>query len=275
MTTPEALAAATAAVGGRLSVRPRVHLVLGSGLGALADGVEEQASISFQEIPGFAATSVPGHQGRFVAGRIEGVEVLLQAGRFHLYEGHSPEVVAGPVRLGRALGAEILLLTNAAGGIASGLQPGSLVLIRDHLNLQFQSPLTGPVWPGEERFPDMTRAWDPALRRMALEVAESQGMPLREGVYAGVAGPAFETPAEVRFLAGAGADVVGMSTVPEVLAARAGGMRCLGFSLVTNLAAGLSEQPLSHREVVETGDRSAAVLEALVRGILRALGPRA
>lgn len=269
---PGALEAARAHVAARLARPPRVHLVLGSGLGVLADAVEDPVVIPFQEIPGFPSATVPGHAGRFLAGELEGVQVLVQAGRFHLYEGHAPGMVAAPVRLARALGAEIVVLTNAAGGITAGLEPGSLVLIRDHLNLQFNSPLTGPVHPGEERFPDMTEAWDGELRAVARRAAEAEAVPLREGVYAGVSGPAFETPAEIRFLAGAGADVVGMSTVPEVLAARAGGMRCLGFSMVTNLAAGLSGQPLSHAEVMETGERAAAVLGRVLRRILRWLG---
>lgn len=269
--TPEQLDAARAVLADRLSVRPRVHLVLGSGLGGLARTVTGGEEVPFADVPGLPEVSVAGHEGRFIAGRLEGVDVLLQAGRLHLYEGHAPATVAAPVRLGRALGAEVLVVTNAAGGINAGLEPGALVLIRDHLNLQFSSPLTGPVFPGEERFPDMTRAWDQGLRELALGVAREEGILLTQGVYAALPGPSFETPAEIQFLARMGADVVGMSTVPEVLAARAGGMRCLGFSLVTNLAAGLSGRPLSHQEVMETGDRTSATLQRLVLGILRAL----
>lgn len=272
MRDPETLAAASEALRRRISRRPRVHLVLGSGLGHLVEGLTQPVTIPFTEIPGLPAATVPGHAGRFIFGRMEGVEVLVQSGRFHLYEGHAPETVASPVRLGRSLGAEILVVTNAAGGIRPGLEPGSLVLIRDQINLQARSPLVGPVWPGEERFPDMTRAYDPELRALAATVAGEEGIALVEGVYVGVLGPAFETPAEIRFMAQAGADVVGMSTVPEVLVARAGGMRCLGFSLVTNLAAGLSEGALSHEEVMETGRRSAATMERLIRSVLRSLG---
>lgn len=270
--TPAHLEAARAFLAARLSRRPRVHVILGSGLGGLADLLPNPEVVPFQDVPGFPSVSVPGHAGRFLAGELEGVDVLLQAGRFHFYEGHPGSVVAAPVRLGRALGAEILVVTNAAGGIRAGLEPGSLVLLRDHVNFQGRSPLAGPVWTGETRFTDMTRAYDPQLREMALAAAREAGIDLTEGVYAAVLGPSFETPAEIRLLGGLGADVVGMSTVPEVLAARALGVRCLGFSLVTNLAAGISGDALSHEEVMETGDRSAATLQRLVRGVLRRLG---
>ncbi|MDT8342205.1 MAG: purine-nucleoside phosphorylase [Longimicrobiales bacterium] len=269
--TPEDLQTARSALAGRISRTPRVHIVLGSGLGGLADLLTDPEVVPFNDIPGFPDVSVPGHAGRFLAGRLEGVEVLLQAGRFHLYEGHAPSLLAAPVRLGRALGAAILVVTNAAGGIRAGLAPGSLVLLTDHLNLQARSPLQGPVWPGEPRFPDMTEAYDRELRALALEAARAEGVPLQEGVYAAVPGPSFETPAEIRMLERMGADVVGMSTVPEVIAARAGGMRCVGFSLVTNLAAGRSGEALSHEEVMETGRRTAATLERLVRRLLAAL----
>jgi purine-nucleoside phosphorylase len=266
--TPEQLEAARSALAARLPHRPRVHLILGSGLSPLADGVPEGVSIPFDELPGMPPTTVASHSGRFVAGMLEGVPVLVQAGRYHLYEGHAPSTVAGPVRLGRAVGADTLLVTNAAGGIAPGLRPGSLVLIRDHLNLQGASPLTGPVRVGEERFPDMTRAYDPGLRELARSVAGERGVPLAEGVYAGLAGPSFETPAEIEMLGRLGADVVGMSTVPEVIAARAAGSRCLGFSLVTNLAAGRSSEPLSHLEVMEVAREAGGRLDALIRGVL-------
>lgn len=258
-------------IAGKLDTTPRVHLVLGSGLGGLAGAMADAVEVPFEEVPGIPAVTVKGHAGRFLAGTFEGVDVLMQAGRFHFYEGHDADTVAGPVRIGRALGAEILVVTNAAGGINAGLRPGSLVLLRDHVNFQFRNPLVGPVREGEVRFPDMTAAYDEELREVALTVAREQGVTLTQGVYAGLLGPSFETPAEIQLLSRLGVDVVGMSTVPEVVAARAGGMRCLGFSLVTNLAAGLSGKPLSHEEVMETGDRSAAVLQELVRGILKRL----
>lgn len=258
-------------IAGKLDAAPRVHLVLGSGLGGLTEAMVGATEIPFEEIPGFPPVTVEGHAGRFLAGKLEGVDVLMQAGRFHLYEGHDADTVVGPIRVGRALGAEILVVTNAAGGINAGLRPGALVLLRDHVNFQFRNPLVGPVREGETRFPDMTSAYDEQLRELALTVAREKGVTLTQGVYAGLLGPSFETPAEIQLLSRLGVDVVGMSTVPEVVAARAGGMRCLGFTLVTNLAAGLSGKPLSHDEVMETGDRSAAVLQELVRGILARL----
>lgn len=269
--TPEQLDAARSALVERLPGRPAVHLILGSGLSPLADGLSDGVSVPFEDLPGMPSTTVVSHAGRFVAGTLEGVAVLVQAGRYHLYEGHSAATVAAPVRLGRALGAETLIVTNASGGIAAGLHPGSLVLIRDHLNLQHASPLTGRVREGEERFPDMSDAYDPGLREMATEVAAHEGLELTEGVYAGLPGPSFETPAEIDMLARLGADVVGMSTVPEVIAARAAGTRCLGLSLVSNLAAGRSPEPLSHQEVMEVAREAGGRLDTLVRGVLRRL----
>ncbi len=197
--------------------------------------------------------------------------MLMQAGRFHVYEGHTLDVVAAPVRIARALGVDTLLLTNAAGGIAESLEPGSIMLIEDHLNLMARNPLMGPVAAGEERFPDMTTAYDPALRARAVEVAAELGIALERGVYAAVAGPSFETPAEIRMIARLGADAVGMSTVPEVVTARAGGMRCLALSLITNLAAGRSASPLSHEEVMEVGREAGRTMSRLVRTIVERL----
>lgn len=270
--TPEHLQAAGNVLSARLAVRPRVHIVLGSGLSPLAEGIDDPTIIPFEEIPGMPPTTVASHLGRFVAGTLQGVPVLVQAGRYHLYEGHSADAVAVPVRLGRAVGARVLIVTNAAGGIGSGLEPGSLVLIRDHLNLQGTSPLTGPVRPGEERFPDMTQAYDSELRAQARSVAAELGIEVGEGVYAGLPGPSFETPAEIEMLARLGADLVGMSTVPEVIAARAAGTRCLGVSLVSNLAAGRSPHPLSHHEVMEVAREAGARLERLIRGVVGRLG---
>lgn len=270
--SPEQLEAARRVLSDRLGMRPRVHLILGSGLSPLAEGVEDATTVAFEDLPHMPPTTVVSHAGRFVAGTLEGVPVLVQAGRYHLYEGHPPETVAAPVRLGRAVGAETLVVTNAAGGIAPGLGPGSIVLIRDHLNLQGASPLTGPVLPGEERFPDMTAAYDPELRATARVVARELGIELGEGVYAGLPGPSFETPAEIEMLARLGADLVGMSTVPEVIAARAAGVRCLGFSLVSNLAAGRSPRPLSHEEVMDVAREGGERLDRLVRGVLARLG---
>ncbi len=243
-------------------------MVLGSGLGRLVERIEDPVSVEFGELPGFPRTGVTGHAGRFVLGRMAGVEVLIQSGRFHVYEGHSPAVVAAPVRTAAELGARDLILTCAAGGVDATLDPGAIVLIDDHLDLMFRSTLAGPARSGEPRFPDMSAPYDRRLAELALEVAQDAGIPLRRGVYAAVAGPSYETAAEIRMLRSLGADVVGMSTVPEVLAARSAGLRCLGLSLVTNKATGLSAAVLSHLEVVETGRVAGRAMSTLVEGIV-------
>lgn len=245
-----------------------VLLVLGSGLGALADSVEDATVVPFEEIPGYPAAGVAGHAGRYVVGRLAGRRVLVQQGRFHLYEGHPLDVVAGPVRVAAALGATTLVATNAAGGIHAELIPGSVVVLSDHINFQFRNPLVGPARDGEPRFPDMTAAYDPVLRQRALATARELGIDARPGVYAAVLGPTFETPAEIRMLDLLGADVVGMSTVPEVVAARSLGLRCLAFSLVTNVAAGRAGRPLSHEEVLEVGRQAGARLQRLILAVL-------
>jgi purine-nucleoside phosphorylase len=253
----------------RLPWEPEILAVLGSGLGFLADAVEESVSVSFEELPGLPPAGVAGHQGRYVAGLLEGRRTLIQAGRFHVYEGHRLDMVAAPIRIAAALGVERLLLTNAAGAINPSFEPGTIMVIHDHLNLMGRNPLIGPAREGEPRFPDMSSAYDAGLRRLAGEVAHEQGLVLAEGVYAGVTGPTYETPAEIRMLATLGADAVGMSTVPEVITARARGMRVLAFSLITNMAAGISPEPLSHEEVLEAGREAAGRFEKLVRGVLR------
>lgn len=232
---------------------PTVGLVLGSGLGELADSVADPTVVPFEALPGFPPSGVQGHAGRFVGGYLSGRYVLVQAGRYHVYEGHPNEVVVAPVRVMAALGIMDLILTNAAGGIDPLLEPGDLVLLDDHINLMFKHPLVGPVQGGEARFPDMSEPYDRRLRSLALDVARELAIPLREGVYAAVTGPSYETPAEVRMLARMGAHTVGMSTVPEATVAAALGMRCLGFSMVTNKAAGLSLDPLGHEEVMTVG----------------------
>ncbi len=247
---------------------PRVGIVLGSGLAGLADVVEKATVIPYADVPGMPQPTVPGHRGEFVAGRIEGVPVILQRGRLHLYEGHGPETAVFPVRLMAALGIEVLIVTNAAGGIRPAMRPPALMLISDHLNLTARSPLLGPAGEGEQRFPDMSAAYDPALRALAREVARGAGFTLHEGVYAGLLGPSFETPAEIRMLATMGADAVGMSTVLEVIAARARGVRVLGISTITNPAAGITDRPLDHEEVLAAGLAVARELEALVRGVV-------
>jgi len=248
----------------RIESVPAVCIVLGSGLSAIEGELTEAAVIPFEDVPGFPAPTVEGHAGRYVVGRIGGAQVLLQSGRFHHYEGHSPEVVAAPVRIAAALGVRGLVLTNASGAIRPTLEPGDLLVLSDHINLMFRSPLVGPVRPGETRFPDMSAAYDPRLRHLALEVAVETGEDLHEGTYVAMLGPSYETPAEVRMLGGLGADVVGMSTVPEVLVARALGLRCVAFSVVTNHAAGLGSGGLSHRDVLDVGASAGARLAALL-----------
>jgi len=252
-------------------LKPRVAIILGSGLGAVADAVESAIRIPQSAIPGFPEPGAPGHKGELVAGTLERVPLVVQSGRFHLYEGHTAEVAALPTRVFARLGVGTLIVTNAAGGIRHTFRPPTLMLIADHINLMFRNPLVGPVAEGDQRFPDMSDPYDPALRASARAVAKLDGIPLEEGVNAALLGPSFETPAEIRMLERLGADAVGMSTVPEVIAARARGVRCLGFSSITNVAAGLSAQKLSHAEVLEAGKQVAGQLERLIRGVLKGL----
>ncbi|MGH7458350.1 MAG: purine-nucleoside phosphorylase [Longimicrobiaceae bacterium] len=267
-TLPEAVSCLRA----RAPVTPRVILVLGSGLGGLADELGEPVVIPYAGIPGFPHSTVEGHRGRLLFGELEGTPVAAMQGRFHLYEGFTPEQVVFPVRALAELGATTLVVTNSAGAVSPRLRPGELMLIADHINLLGANPLTGPVLAGEERFPDMSSPYHPGLRAAARKVALEGGVWLSEGVYAAVPGPSYETPAEVRALAWLGADAVGMSTVPEVLAARARGLRVLGISCLTNLAAGLGGGPLSHDEVIEVGLRARGRLAALLRGTLARIG---
>ncbi len=249
-----------------------VAMVLGSGLGAYADGLEGADAIPYAEIPHMPMSSVSGHAGNLVVGTKGGRRVVAMQGRTHLYEGRSPHEVVFGVRLMALLGARTLLITNAAGGIAPGFSAGDLMAIRDQLNLTGTSSLLGPDDPKlGERFVDMSAAFDPSLIDAAKRVATGLGFELREGVYAGLLGPAYETPAEVRMLATLGADAVGMSTVLEVLAARQLGLAVLGVSCISNLAAGLSDGPLSHAEVKETAARVQSRFEALLDGVLEAM----
>jgi purine-nucleoside phosphorylase len=264
----EAIARAVDAVRPILAEPPVCFGILGSGLGALIQQLEDPVYLPFKDIPGFPSARVTGHAGELVFGYMAGCPVLVQSGRFHGYEGHAPDVVAAPVRLAAGLEISTLLVTNAAGGIHRLFPPGTLMLISDHLNLTGASPLTGAVRPGEIRFPDMSTAYDGVLRDLAHRVALEAGIRLEEGVYAGLTGPAYETPAEVRMLRLLGADAVGMSTVHEVIAARALGMRVLGVSLITNTAAGLALSELDHTEVLEAGAAAAPQLQRLIRGIL-------
>ncbi len=275
-----AVARATARVQAFLpaGARPRVALVLGSGLGDYAEQLVAARHIDYAEL-GFPRSHVQGHAGRLFYGRTRseagapGVEVLAMQGRVHAYEGHDLQTVVLPVRALIGAGCQVVLLTNAAGGVGEGLAAGDLVLIRDHLNLVGGSPLRGENDPAlGPRFPDMTAVYDPALRALAEQVAARQDLRLPSGVYACGLGPQYETPAEVRMLRALGADLVGMSTVPEAIAARHRGARVLGISCVTNLAAGISPQPLSHDEVTETAQRVRGVFIRLLDGILAAIG---
>lgn len=250
---------------------PAAAIVLGSGLGGLAKDIEQPVTIPFADIPGFPESGVEGHAGMLIAGHLAGIFVLALAGRFHLYEGHDARVAAFPARVVHAIGARTLIVSNAAGGVNRSFQPGDLMLIRDHINLTFRNPLIGTLEPGDTRFPDMSEPYDAALLDLARAVAGHQGVALREGVYAALVGPAYETPAEVRMLTLLGADAVGMSTVPEVIVARAVGMRVLGISCVTNLACGLSATPITHAEVLETTARAAERFQVLVKGVVAQL----
>lgn len=252
-------------------LKPRVALVLGSGLAPLADDVQSAVRIRYSDIPGFPAVRVAGHAGELVAGTLEGLPVLVQSGRFHLYEGHSPATVALPIRVFGTLGIGTLIVTNAAGGLRAAFRAGTLMLISDHINLMARNPLVGPVEDGEERFPDMSDPYDKGLRALAREAASEAKVTLEEGVYVALLGPSYETPAEVRMLQGMGGDAVGMSTVPEVIVARARGMKCLGFSIVTNPAAGLTAQPLAHDDVLAATRRVAVDLGRVLRGVVRRL----
>ncbi|CAN5294944.1 purine nucleoside phosphorylase I, inosine and guanosine-specific [soil metagenome] len=251
--------------------QPVAGVILGSGLGGLAARIANPIAIPFADVPGFPRATVVGHAGKLIAGRLGGRRVIALAGRFHMYEGHNAALAGFPVRVLRALGVEVLFVSNAAGGIRRTFRAGDLMLIRDHINLMFRNPLIGQVEPGDERFPDMSEPYDAALATSIRDHAAALGIPLQEGVYAGLLGPTYETPAEVRMLAALGADAVGMSTVPEVLVARAIGMRVAGISCVTNLAAGISPHALSHAEVLETTTMVAERFESLVERFIEHL----
>ena len=266
------VAAAARSIADRLGTVPDIAIVLGSGMGRLATRLEGARRIPYGEITGFPRTTVVGHQGELVVGALGGRPLLVQSGRFHLYEGHPAETVALPVRVMAALGVRTLILTNAAGGIRRTFSRGALMMIADHVNLTFRNPLTGPVLSGEERFPDMSDPYDRALRAMAREVARERKIALEEGVYIQVLGPSYETPAEVRMAERLGADAIGMSTAVEVIVARARGMRCLAFSTITNPAAGTTTDRLDHSEVMEVAARVAGDLERLVEGVVAAVG---
>jgi purine-nucleoside phosphorylase len=263
---------AAAAVRALTGMSPVVGVVLGSGLGAFADALEDAVEIPYDDIPGWPQATALGHAGTLVVGSFGGVTVAVMRGRAHLYEGLAPAKVVFGIRVLGLLGIRTLVLTNAVGAIDDRLRPGQLALISDHINLQGQSPLVGPndesLGP---RFPDMSNAYDADLRAAAREAAGRLGLELGEGVYAAWLGPAFETPAEIRMLRTLGADLVGMSTAPEVLAARHMGIRCLAISCVTNLAAGVSPEPIDHEQVLEIGARAAGSLVSLLRELVPTL----
>ncbi len=250
---------------------PVCGIVLGSGLGGLAEKIDDAVRIPFSHIPGFPSATVAGHAGQLIVGSLSGRPIVAMAGRFHMYEGHDAALAAFPVRVLSALGAGVYLASNAAGGVCRTFDPGDLMVIADHLNLMYRNPLIGPTENGDQRFPDMSEPYDRSLRALLHESAQAIGLTLRDGVYCGLLGPTYETPAEVRMLEKLGVDAVGMSTVPEVIVARALGMRVAAVSCITNKAAGMSLEPLDHSEVMETGRAVAAQFEGLIAEFVRRL----
>ncbi len=269
---PARIAALLEAVRGRTDAVPEVGIVLGSGLGGLADELEDAVAIPFGELPGWPAATAPGHVGRLLVGRLGGRPVVMLQGRFHLYEGNDPGLVVQPVLLFQAMGARIAVLTNAAGGLDTSFGPGTLMIMSDHINLTGRNPLIGrnadQLGP---RFPDMTEAWSPRLRAALQAAATAEDVEMREGIYVGLAGPSYETPAEVRMLAALGGDAVGMSTVLECIAARWVGLEVCGVSLVTNAGAGYTGEPLTHQEVLDAGVWAGPRLARVIRRFIRDL----
>ena len=253
----------------RTSEQARIAVVLGSGLGGFADEFEGPVRIDYQQIPGFVTSTAQGHAGSLVIGKVEGVPVLAMQGRVHYYEGYSLEEVTFPIRTFKLLGIDTLVLTNAAGGIDVQLSQGALMVISDHLNLMGVNPLRGP---NDERFgprfPDMSEVYSRELQERVVEEARDLGIIVRRGIYAALGGPSYETPAEIHMLRAFGADAVGMSTVPEAIVARHMGMNVLGISCITNMAAGISENPINHEEVIETGARVRTTFTHLLRRII-------
>lgn len=266
--TKAAIKAAAAIRKRAASQQPKVGIILGSGLGGLSKAIGDAVRIPFDAIPGFPEVTVAGHEGAVIVGTLGGREIVALSGRFHMYEGHPAALAGFPVRVFHALGAQELFVSNAAGGISPKLAVGDLMMISDHLNLMGTNPLVGAAQEGDLRFPDMTDAYNPGLRWVLRTTAEKLGITLREGVYAGLLGPSYETPSEVKMLRLLGADAVGMSTVPEVIVARALGMRVAGISCITNAAAGVTGAALTHAEVLETTNRVSASFERLVTEFL-------
>ena len=269
---PGHIAALEAAVRERTALVPVAGIVLGSGLGGLADDLEHAIAIPFSDLPGWPAATAPGHAGRLLLGTLGGTPVVMLQGRFHLYEGNHPGLVIQPVLLFKALGARVVVLTNAAGGLDPSFGPGTLMVMSDHINLTGQNPLIGRnADTFGERFPDLTDAWSPRLRALLHAAGKREKVKLAEGVYVGLTGPNYETPAEVRMLAGLGGHAVGMSTVLECIAARWVGLEVCGVSLVTNAGAGYSGQPLTHEEVLEAGAEAGPRLARVIRRFVAGL----
>ncbi len=256
----------------KINMQPKIALVLGSGWGDFANAIQNPITLPYASIPHFPVSTVEGHNGQLVCGSLLGKQVLVMQGRFHYYEGYDMSELAFPIRVLAFLGVKYLIVTNAAGAINESFQPGDLMLIKDHVNLLGANPLRGPnensLGP---RFPDMTNAYDPDLNKIARDVAIKQGIDLVEGVYAAMSGPSFETPAEIRFLRKIGADAVGMSTVPEVIVANHSGIKVLGISLMSNMAAGILPEPLSHVDVMAAADAIKDKIISLVSCIVAAI----
>ena len=266
---------ATRVIRSRISVEPRIAVVLGSGLGGFADDFEEATAIPYEEIPGFMRSTAQGHAGRLVIGKVDSVPVLAMQGRVHYYEGYSLEEVTFPVRTFGLLGVKTMVLTNAAGGINVQLTQGALMVISDHLNLMGVNPLRGP---NDERFgprfPDMSAVYSPELQALVVDEAKAIGVEVRRGIYGALSGPSYETPAEIHLLRNLGADAVGMSTVPEAIVARHMGLEVLGISCITNMAAGISDEPINHEEVMATGDRVRGTFTELLQRVIGAINKR-
>src|SRR3954451_19907519 len=256
----------------RTKLEPRIAIVLGSGLGSFADQFDEAAGIPYEEIPGFMRSTAQGHAGRLVIGKVEEVPVLAMQGRVHYYEGYSLEEVTFPIRTFGLLGVKTLVLTNAAGGINVQLTQGALMVLSDHVNLMGVNPLRGP---NDERFgprfPDMSAVYSHELQELVIHEAKAIGVEVRRGIYGGLSGPSYETPAEIHLLRALGADAVGMSTVPEAIVARHMGVEVLGISCITNMAAGISDEPINHEEVMATGDRVRETFAELLRRVISAI----
>jgi len=254
------------------SINPEIGIILGSGLGMLAEDIEDKVIIPYKNIPYFPVSTVEGHKGQLVLGYLSGKQVICMQGRFHYYEGYNMESVVYPVRVMQMLGVSKLIVTNSAGGINTDFKPGDLMLIEDHINLMGTNPLIGKNYDVfGRRFPDMTQAYDRQLINVAIQAADSMAIRLKKGVYAAMTGPSYETPAEIRYLRTIGADAVGMSTVPEVIVANHAGMKILGISCITNMAAGILDKPLNHEEVVEIANQAATQMVKLLKKVIEKL----